>query len=229
LSQEQDHQSILDVNCHDKNGHNYTVKIQDSVFSPFIKKLEFYASRTYFGHLFNKDANYLKLKPVILLAIMKYNIFPSSVQCISYHNNEEETNEYFMPNMSYAVIELLKFNKNREQLKTPEDYWLNLFKEAFSEKEPPKGAPDEIQKAYNILEKHTWNPVEYYFYMRTVMKILDEEDAIRTARIQGIIEREIIVLKEDFACKLLEKGFSFQSISDLTGLSVLKVEELSKQ
>ncbi|CAI2198433.1 12581_t:CDS:1, partial [Funneliformis geosporum] len=44
--------------------------------------------------------------------------------------------------------------KCSEQLKTPEDYWIHLLKEASDENEPPKEAPIEIQEAYEVLERH---------------------------------------------------------------------------
>lgn len=72
----------------------------------------------------------------------------------------------FLPNLSYAFVELPKFSKCREQLKTTEDFWIHLLKEASKEGEPPKGAPSEIQEAYNILERYRLSPMENDAYER---------------------------------------------------------------
>ncbi|RIB17086.1 hypothetical protein C2G38_2188306 [Gigaspora rosea] len=53
--------------------------------------------------------------------------------------------------LNSKALELPKFSKSIEQLKTPEDYWIHLLKEAFDEDEPPKEAPREIQEAYGII------------------------------------------------------------------------------
>ena len=219
--------SILDVSCRDKKGHRYIVEMQNKRLSSFIQRLEYYASRTYSDQLF-KGIDYLELKPVILLAIANHNIFPREIQCISYHcNREEETNKCFLPNLSYVFVELPKFSKCSEQLKTPEDYWIHLLK-ASDENEPPKEAPSEIQEAYRVLERHHWSSAEIESYEKTMMAILDDEDAIRTAKNEGMEEgRE--ETKEEIARKLLKKGLSLQDISDITGLSSSKVEELSNQ
>ena len=216
--------SILDVSCHDKKGHRYIVEMQNKRLSSFIQRLEYYASRTYSDQLF-KGIDYLELKPVILLAIANHNIFPREIQCISYHCNcEEKANRCFLPNLLYVFVELSKFDNCKEQLKTPEDYWIHLLKEASDENEPPKEAPSEIQGAYEVLERHHWNLVEIESYEKTMMAILDDEDAIRTAKNKGREET-----KEEIACKLLKKGLSLQDISDITGLSSSNVEELSNQ
>jgi len=216
--------SILDVSCRDKKGHRYIVEMQNRRLSSFIQRLEYYASRTYSDQLF-KGIDYLELKPVILLVIANHNIFPREIQCISYHcNREEETNKWFLPNRSYVFVELPKFSKCSEQLKTPEDYWIHLLKEASDENEPPKEAPSEIQEAYGVLERHYWSSAEIESYKKTMMAILDDEDAIRTAKNEGREEET-----KEIACKLLKKGCSHQDISDVTGLSTSKVEELSNQ
>ncbi|CAG8432771.1 504_t:CDS:2 [Diversispora eburnea] len=108
----------------------------------------------------------------------------------------------------------------REQLKTSEDYWIHLLKEASNETEPPKEVPDEIQKAYDILEQHNWTEVERISYEKTRMAILDDEDAIRTAVGEAV---------SDIAKKLLKEGVSHEIISKVTGLSTSRVGELNME
>ncbi|CAG8541802.1 12900_t:CDS:2, partial [Funneliformis caledonium] len=174
--------SILDVSCQDKKGRKYIVEMQNKRLSSFIQRLEYYASRIYSDQLF-EGADYLELKP--------------------------ESNIYFLPNLSYVFVELSKFSKCSEQLKTPENYWIHLLKEASDENESPKEAPNEIQEAYG-----------------TMMAILDDEDAIRTAKNKGREEEKEVgseETKEEITCKLLKKGYSSQDISDVTGLSASKI------
>ncbi|RIB08472.1 hypothetical protein C2G38_2211583 [Gigaspora rosea] len=70
--------------------------------------------------------------------------FPDDVPYISYHcTHKERTSQCFLPNISYAFVEIPKFNKHKEQLKTTEDYWVHFLKEASNETEPPKEAPND--------------------------------------------------------------------------------------
>ncbi|CAG8589748.1 3573_t:CDS:1 [Diversispora eburnea] len=220
--------TILDVLCRDKKGHRYIVEMQNKRLGSFIQRMEYYASRTYSDQLF-KNVNYFELKQVILLAIANHNIFPSEVKYVSfYYNREEETNKCFLPNLSYAFVELPKFTKCREQLETTEDYWVHLLKEASEEQEPPERAPNEIQEAYGILERHRWNPEDNLLYEKTRMALLDDEYAIRTAKDEGRSEGRK-ERNEEIAREALKDGLSVERISKITGLSISIIKELNNQ
>ncbi|PKY39896.1 hypothetical protein RhiirA4_453181 [Rhizophagus irregularis] len=211
--------SILNVSCYDKSGYRYIVEMQNKRLSIFIQRLERYVSySTYSDQLF-QNVDYLELKPKILLTILNHKIFPKEIKYISYYSNcEEKTNKCFLPNISYAFIELPKFDKCEEQLKTPEDYWIYLLKEADNKNELPKNAPSEIQAAYKILEIYNWDLADINNYENTMMAILDRNDEIITAIEEG--KKEI---REIIEHQLLKKGWSSQNISDFyTNLLVKK-------
>ncbi|CAG8791990.1 19147_t:CDS:2 [Gigaspora margarita] len=77
--------------------------------------------------------------------------------------------------------------------------------------EPPNEVPGEIQEAYRVLERHHWSLTEIEIYEKTMIAILNDEDTIRTFKNE------------------VEKKYSLQDISDTTGLSASKFEELSNQ
>ncbi|CAG8646905.1 14137_t:CDS:2, partial [Dentiscutata erythropus] len=142
---------------------------------------------------------------------------------------KEKTNQCFLPNISYVFIELPKFDKCKKQLETAEDYWLHFLKEASNELEPPKETPNEIQKAYKILERYRWSAVENFAYEKLMMNILDEEDAASSAKKEGFeegFEKGLEEVSKKVALKLLKKRSSLQEISDITGLSASKIQEL---
>ncbi|KAF0484056.1 transposase [Gigaspora margarita] len=196
--------SILDVFCSDKEGHKCIVEMQNKRLISFIQRLEYYATRSYSdSHI--KAANYLELKPVILLAIANHKVFPDDVPYISYHcTREGKTRQCFLPNISYAFVEIPKFNKHKEQLKTPEEFW----------------APSEIKEAYEILDRYRWSSEENIMYERAMMAVLDEDDLIRTAKIDA---------RKEIALKLSELGLSLDIIVDATGLSSSEITKLINQ
>src|SRR3954451_6138002 len=67
----------------------YIVEMQNKKLSSFFQRIEYYASCIYSNQHF-EGQDYLKLKPVIRLATTNHNVFPSNIQCISYHRNCEE-------------------------------------------------------------------------------------------------------------------------------------------
>ncbi|CAG8760072.1 11552_t:CDS:2, partial [Gigaspora rosea] len=57
--------------CSNKEGRKYIVEMPNRRLNSFIQKLEYYATRSYSDSLI-KAANYLELKPVVLLAIANH-------------------------------------------------------------------------------------------------------------------------------------------------------------
>jgi predicted transposase/invertase (TIGR01784 family) len=130
--------------------------------------------------------NYLNLKPVTMLSILNNAIFPHEVNYLSYHHNiEKETQVSYLDDINYVFIELPKFNKKQEDLETVEDYWIFTLKEGYHLTEVPEHAPEEVKRAYGILEKHTWTRAERLAYEQAKIGLMDDEEAIRTAKIEG--------------------------------------------
>jgi flagellar biosynthesis/type III secretory pathway protein FliH len=109
--------------------------------------------------------------------------------------------------MSYVFVELPKFTKELENLKTAEDYWIFTMKNATHMREVPKGAPKEIKQAYEILEKHTWTEPERRAYEKAKIALMDDLDAIRTTKEEGRAEGEQIGIEKGRAeaAKEIEK------------------------
>jgi predicted transposase/invertase (TIGR01784 family) len=213
---------ILNVSCFDKKGRNFNVEMQTKKISPYIQKLKHYASCK--KHLFYNSDN-LEINPLILLTIANCNIFPKKDQYISYHcNYGEETNNCFLPDISYVFVELPKFNKSQHEIKTLDDYWVFFFKKASSEKMILFDAPHVIRDAHLILEKSSWNVIERINYEKMKISIFDYEEII-----QNTINESEDRVREEIAYKLLKKGLDIQNISDYTGLPISKVNELVYQ
>ncbi|CAG8659097.1 20567_t:CDS:2, partial [Gigaspora rosea] len=111
-----------------------------------------------------------------------------------------ETHKVFPDEVSY-----LSYHCNREE-KTDQLFLPNLS--------APKKAPIEIKEAYKILERYRWSSVDNYMYERTMIAILDKNDAIRTAKNEGCV------------LALLEMGFSHDEIVRITGLSSSEITQL---
>jgi predicted transposase/invertase (TIGR01784 family) len=199
----------------------------------FLQRAQYYVAKTYSAQLSKGDA-YLELRPVILLAILNDAVFPDDIKPISYHHTlEVETAKHYLKDMSYAFIELPKFNKPLDALESLEDYWLHLFKQAQEDQSLPPNAPTEIAKAYDTLEQYKWSPQEKEAYERAQMAILDETDRLKTARDEGREEgREEgrqegeAVSAKKIARNLLSQGVDVKVIAAATGLDVKKIQAL---
>ena len=224
--------SILDVLCTDEKGTQYIIEVQNKSMLNYIQRVQYYASHVYAGQL-EVTENYLTLKPVTLLSLLNHCIFPNDVSYLSFHHNIEwETKASYLNDMSYVFVELPKFNKKEQDLETQEDYWIYMMKEATHMREAPEHAPEEVKQAYAILERHTWTRAERLAYEQAKIGLMDDMEAIRTAREEGREEgreeekQKNLEEKKGMARKMIAKGMSTQDARELTGLTIEDIEVL---
>ncbi|MDP3372447.1 MAG: Rpn family recombination-promoting nuclease/putative transposase [Candidatus Paracaedibacteraceae bacterium] len=180
--------SLVDFRCRDKKNFQYIVEVQNRYMTSFMQRIQYYTAKTYTAQL-EKGDEYLELRPVVLLSILKQNVLPESVHYISCrHTLETGTNCNYLKDMSYVFIELAKFTKTENELETIEDHWIHLLKDATKDIEIPHKAPPEIVKAYHELEAFRWSVAERDAYDRAKIAEMDAKDSIRTAIEKGKTE-----------------------------------------
>lgn len=221
--------SILDVLCTDHRGFRYIIEVQNKYMNNYIQRVQYYVAHLYAEQLAKTD-NYLHLKPVTLLSLLNHSIFPKEINYLSFHQNiEKDTQVSYLNDMSYAFVELPKFLKTLEELKTAEDYWIYMMKHAQEMREAPQGAPEEVKQAYHILEKHTWTTSERLAYEQAKIGLMDDLDAIQTAREEGE-QIGIAKGKEEGKAELirmmLNAGNSVDVIAKVTGLPIEELQKL---
>jgi predicted transposase/invertase (TIGR01784 family) len=233
--------SILDVLCTDERGFQYIIEVQNKYMQNYVQRVQHYVSHLYSGQL-ERAEDYLELKPVTLLSLLNHPIFPKEVNYLSFHHNiEKETQVSYLNDMSYVFIELPKFAKKEKDLKTAEDHWIFAMKHAPEMRDIPQGAPEEVKQAYEILEKHKWTREERLAYEKAKIALMDDLDAIRTAREEGEqigiargreegreegeqigAEKE----KKNMARVMVQEGIDIQIVSKITGLSQNDIKSL---
>jgi predicted transposase/invertase (TIGR01784 family) len=229
--------SILDVLCIDEKGSQYIIEVQNKLMANYIQRAQYYAARLY-GSQLDAGDNYLALRPVTLLSLLNHAIFPHDVKYLSFHHNiERETQVSYLNEMSYAFVELPKFEKTVDQLETEEDYWIFMMKEATHAREAPEKAPEEVKEAYAILERHTWTRPECLAYEQAKIGLMDDMDSIQTAKEEGIEEGKEIGREEgkeigrkeekmNMARAMVSQNLDHGVISTITGLTVAEIESL---
>ncbi len=229
--------SILDVRCTDQRGFQYIIEVQNKLLQSYLQRVQYYVAHTYTSQLKNAG-KYLELKPVILLSILNKQLFPNEIGYLSYHRTvEDTTKQSYLNDMSFAFVELAKFTKSEQELRTPEDYWIYLLKESHRLHEIPKNAPQEVQDALTILEEHAWSDTEREAYTKAIIAKLDDIDAIDTAKKEGLKEGKAQGLKEgeakgkaeerlEIARNLKKEGADVSFIAKVTGLTKAEIDML---
>lgn len=216
--------SILDVLCTDHRGFRYIIEVQNKLMSNYIQRVQYYVSHLYAGQL-GQTGNYLQLKPVTLLSLLNHSVFPKEVNYLSFHQNiEMQTQTSYLNDMSYAFVELPKFTKKLDELTTDEDYWIYMMKHAEQMREIPQAAPNEVKQAYDILERHNWTTGERLAYEQAKIGLMDDLDAIQTARDEGEHKKAVAAARN-----MLKENSSIEFIQRVTELHLETIKNLKKE
>ena len=237
--------SLFDIKCKDQEGKYYIVEMQNKPESYFLNRVQCYASHAYVSQAL-RGATHEGLMPVILLVISKEKLFEDDIECISYHHTlESQTKKQLLFALSYVFIELPKFTKSANDLKSEEDDWLYFFAHWQESKEPPENVTDPlVLEAYKTIEQFNWTPEEYDAYFRARL-LSDAEDILLTDSFEkglekGRKEKEAAVKKAEeekeaaiqkaeqgIAKSLLSQGVDIETIIKATTLSKEEIEKIS--
>lgn len=153
--------TILDVKCIDQTGNAYVIEMQVAGEDDYWERCQYRNADAFYNQLAKKQ-KYAAIKPVIFIGIVNYNILKTHKTRYLSHKKIHAVDWYF--------IELQKFTKKLDELKTIDDKWIYLFKEAERLKTIPKEFknPPELHAALEALEEGAFTPVERDRYERAI-------------------------------------------------------------
>ena len=175
----------------------------------------------------SSGSEYIDLSPVILLAIVNYNLFPQSQSVVSYHKTlDVETHEHHHEALSYAYIELPKFKKTEKELVTPQDKWIYFFKNWKKTQEIPESVQEkEIIEAYKVIEEFGWNAGEKEEYLKASLfrtsVYRQNQDSFEKGEIKGEKKKSL-----EIALKMLKENLPVNQVFKLTGFSIEEIKAL---
>ncbi|HQS93961.1 MAG TPA: Rpn family recombination-promoting nuclease/putative transposase [Alphaproteobacteria bacterium] len=221
-------QSIVDVMCEDEKHNKFIIEMQLSRESGFIKRAQYYASKTYINQ---RDAGvaYKDLQNVRFLAIYDETLFSKKTEYLSYHEMRDiKTQENDLDSFKFVFLELSKFTNEIENLKTLTEKWAYFFKHATetSEEDLAKivGGDLIIERAYKELDRFGWSKEELMEYEAVDMKIESVRDSMEGSFSDGENNkaREIVL-------NMHRMGMDIDTISKATSLTCEAVKNIIKE
>ncbi|HQS83340.1 MAG TPA: Rpn family recombination-promoting nuclease/putative transposase [Alphaproteobacteria bacterium] len=221
-------QSIVDVMCEDEKHNKFIIEMQLSRESGFIKRAQYYASKTYINQ---RDAGvaYKDLQNVRFLAIYDETLFSKKTEYLSYHEMRDiKTQENDLDSFKFVFLELSKFTNEIENLKTLTEKWAYFFKHATetSEEDLAKivGGDLIIERAYKELDRFGWSKEELMEYEAVDMKIESVRDSMEGSFSDGENNKAVKI-----AQKMIKKKMDIETIIEFTELPQEKIEQLIKE
>jgi len=214
--------SIVDILCQDLEGNHFIVEMQATSEVGFEKRAQYYAAKTYIQQR-EKGIEYKDLKEVTFLAITSYAVFPNRPGYLSHHEMlNKDTHERELKDFSFLFLELSKFKKPKDQLKTMTEKWAYFFKNAAKTEaedlETIIGGDTIMERAYHELDRYSWSVEEIRDYDRADMKISSikatNDHMFEEGKAKGEIKKA-----QEIALKMLKRNRPMQEIMEDTGLS----------
>jgi predicted transposase/invertase (TIGR01784 family) len=218
--------SALVVLCTDQSDNRYIVEIQVDTAKEFFKRLLYYWAKTYVLQLGERE-EYYKLKPVIAIAVLDYEMFPRKKHYKSTHQLLDiKTHERDVKDMDFVFIELKKFEKSESELETAEDRWIYFIKQITKHTLIPKPLSDGVFKeACEATDRMRWSTAELLAYDNAKMRDGLIKGQIELALEKGEEQGEAKAMPK-VALEMLRKGFDAKTIEQITKLSIEQIQEL---
>ncbi len=180
-------ETILDIKATNKDGYTFIVEMQKKDLGDFTKRSLYYTSKAYISQL-PKGNNYTKLKKVYFIGILNFNIFDNKNYISRHLIINQETNKQDLDDFEFSFIELPKFTKELDELKTILDKWIYFLQNAQDLTVIPQSYKEieEFNEAFSIATQTTWDTKELEVYEYMSIKEFDEINALRTAERKGM-------------------------------------------
>ena len=232
-----DRRSVFDIYCENENGEKIIIEMQKAD-QQWFKDCSVYYSSFPIRQQGEKGQWRFGLKAVYTIGILDF-VFDEDKDDEEYYHHvvklmDVNKKEVFYDKLTYIYLEMPKFQKTEDELETMVDKWLYALKNLPHLLERPKALQERIfKKFFDVAEIGNLSKEEYAKYFESEKVYYDNDGAIRTAEAKGIAKGREEGRAEgeqkkafDIARNLLQMGMSSAQVSEVTGLTIEKIETL---
>ncbi|MDR3189046.1 MAG: Rpn family recombination-promoting nuclease/putative transposase, partial [Prevotellaceae bacterium] len=229
---EQNRKATFDMFCTNDKGEYLIVEMQRARQEFFVDRALFYASFPIRNQApKGKEWNY-ELKAVYFIAVLDFVLFEEAgdekyvVERV--HLLRERTKTKFSTKLNFVFVELPKFNKPVDQLRTNADFWLFSLKNLSRLDNRPAEVRGRIfKKLFEAAQIHMLTPNEMEEYRKSITDYSDVRSAISYAERRGI-ERGMERSRQEIAQNCALYGMPMEDIAKLTNLTVEQLKSIIK-
>lgn len=215
----QERKGIFDVYCKDESGREFIVEMQKNRQLHFKDRALYYLTFPINQQAERGDWDY-SLNAVYFVGILDFIFHDDDRYFRRIQLMDCDTHEIFSHKLTFAYIELPKFNLALSELKSGADKWLYFLKHATDLND----VPDELKTepfplAFNLAEKSQMSEAEAYYYEGSLKDKRDRYAETETARVETKLE---------IAKAMLEQRIPFETILQITGLTEEQIKNIKE-
>ena len=233
-----DRKAIFDVYCENEKGEKFIVEMQNASQKYFKDRSLYYATfpireQAQKGEVWNYE-----LKHVYVVALLNYDMTDSAFAQDTINHDigllDKQTHKVFNDKLTFKYVEIAKFNKSIEELKTNYDKWIYVLQNLSRLDRQPRYHQTEVfSRLFNQAEIARFSKTELREYEDSLKAYRDMKNSLDNAEEKGIakgLAKGRAEGKKDkaveIAKKLLEMDMPIDAIMKATGLSQEEITKL---
>ena len=218
-----DRKAIFDLYCENEKGEKFIVELQKSKHPPAggQDRAVYYSTFPIREQAKRADWDF-ELKAVYIIAILDFvfDLDKNEPEKFRYDVKltDIETKKVFYDKLTFIYLEMPKFNKTVDELKSRFDKWLFVLKNLNRLDSVPDKLKERIfEKLFETAEIAKFTPDQVRSYEDSLKYYRDLKNSLDTAKFEGKIE---------IAINMIKKGYNPKDIIELTGLTRNQINEL---
>jgi predicted transposase/invertase (TIGR01784 family) len=248
--------AIFDLYCENERGEKFIVQLKKTKQEYFKDRALYYSTFSITGQAKQGDWNY-ELKEVYVVAILDFIFEEDRNDKDKYRYDimlsDIETHKIFYNKLKFVYLEMPKFNKKVEELKTHFEKWMYVLKNLNKLDDIPEELREAIyEKLFFVAAIANLTPEEYNAYNDSLKLNRDLKNSLDYAEkkgkeegiAEGMEKGEAIGIEKgmekgmekgkledkiEIALNMLKDKMPIEVVSKYTGLSIDQIIQLKKQ
>ena len=221
-----DRKAIFDVYCENEHGEKFIVEMQNAYQTYFKDRSLYYATFPIREQAQKGEGWNYKLKHVYVVALLNYDMSDPAFSDDTINHDigllDKQTHRVFNDKLTFKYVEISKFNKRIEELKTNYDKWLFILKNLSRlDRQPEYLQTAVFNRLFAEAEIAKFTRAELREYEDSLKAYRDIKNSLDSAKQEGKKDKAIEIAKN-----LLEMGMSIDNIMKATGLSQEEIAKL---
>ncbi|MCW5207836.1 PD-(D/E)XK nuclease family transposase [Desulfobulbus sp. US2] len=223
-----DRKAIFDLYCENERGEKFIVELQKSKQNFFKDRALYYSTFPIREQAERGDWNF-QLKAVYTVAILDFVFDEDKNQPEKYRYDVKlsdiETNRVFYDKLTFIYLEMPKFSKKLDELKTRFDKWLYVIRNLNRLERIPDMLREQVfEQLFDTAEIARFTPDQVRSYEKSLKYYRDMKNSLDTAFDEGKNERD-----REIVLNGLQQGVDIKMIAQLTGLSEEEIKEIGQE
>lgn len=233
-----DRKAIFDVYCENEKGEKFIVEMQNASQKYFKDRSLYYATFPIREQAKKGEVWNYELKHVYVVALLNYDMTDSAFAQDTINHDigllDKQTHKVFNDKLTFKYVEIAKFNKSIEELKTNYDKWIYVLQNLSRLDRQPRYLRTEVfSRLFNQAEIARFSKTELREYEDSLKAYRDMKNSLDNAEEKGIakgLAKGRAEGKKDkaveIAKKLFEMDMPIDAIMKATGLSQEEITKL---